>query len=120
MYMVNNIYSQLKTPQSIESIHSRLIEVGVNWNLAQVKLFVSMDKNFKEHLGMWSIEDGDLSSKVLNFLDNMFSRNPKIPISIIMRKLPSDITIGKNELLKLIEDSLNYYTPNGVIICKKQ
>ncbi|MDK2901710.1 MAG: hypothetical protein PWR14_614 [Thermosediminibacterales bacterium] len=117
--VIEKIYDQLKTPKSVEEIHLRLNEIGVKWNLSQVKLFLEMDKNITQNNGLWSVGGGDLKTKVINALDELFKDRPKIPIKIILRELGSDITVSKNELLKIVEGSSKYYSPNNVIICRK-
>lgn len=115
--MIAKAYEQLKTPKTLSEVHSRLNEIGVKWNESQIKLFLEMDKNIVERNGLFSMGEGDLEHKVFEALDELFKQRPKIPISKIMEGL--SVTIGKSELLHIIEESENYYTPNGVIICKR-
>lgn len=116
--MINKAYEQLKTPKTLLEIHSRFNEIGIGWNESQTKLFLEMDKNIVEKGGMFSMGKGDLKHKTLEALKELFKERPKIPISKIMEGLT--FTIDKSELLQIVEESENYYTPNGVIICKKQ
>lgn len=115
--MITNIYEQLKTVKTLGEIHSRFNEIGVHWNESQIRLFLEMDKNIIERDGLFSIGDSNLEHKVIKELDELFKQRPKIPLSKIMEKLP--FTIGKSELLNIVAESENYYTPNGVIISKK-
>ena len=115
--MIEKAYEQLKTPKTLLEVHSRFNEVGIHWNHSQVRLFLEMDKKITEENGLYTISEGDLEQKVLNVLDLLFKEKPKIPISKIMEQIP--FTIGKAELLHIIEKSQRYYTPNGVIISKK-
>lgn len=115
--MISRAYEQLITPKTLSEVHSRFKEIRINWNESQVKLFLEMDKNIVESDGLFSTGKGELEYKVLETLDELFKEKPKIPISKIMEGLP--FTIGKSELLHIIEESENYYTPNGVIICKR-
>lgn len=41
--MVEKAYEQLKTPKSLSEICSRFNEIGIGWNLSQVKLFLETD-----------------------------------------------------------------------------
>ncbi len=115
--MISKIYEQLKTPKTLDEVHSRINEVGIDWNKSQVSLFLEMDKNISERDGMFSVGNSDLEHKVIKVLDELFAQKPKIPISKIMEEIP--FTIGKSELLNIVEKSENYYTPNGVIISRK-
>jgi hypothetical protein len=115
--MVEKVYEQLKTPKSLSEICSRFNEIGIAWNISQVKLFLEMDKKIKEINGLYSLGEGDIEQKVIGVLDQLFKEKPKIPIKKIMEQIP--FTIGKAELLDIISESENYYSPNGVIISKK-
>ncbi|SQC00728.1 Uncharacterised protein [Clostridium tetanomorphum] len=37
--MIEKLYDILQTPKDVEEIQSRLLEMGINWNEYQVKLF---------------------------------------------------------------------------------
>ena len=76
-----------------------------------------MDKKITKKDGMYSIGEGDIEQKVLQILDQLFKEKPKIPLRKVMEQIP--FTISKAELLEIVENSQNYYTPNGVIISKK-
>lgn len=115
--MITKAYEQLKTPKTLSEIHSRFNEIGIEWNESQIQLFLEMDKNIVNKNGLFSIAEGDLENKVLEALDELFKERPKIPISKILEELT--FTIGKSELLRIVEESDNYYTPNGVIISKR-
>ena len=115
--MISKIYEQLKTAKTLDEVHSRINEVGIDWNKSQVRLFLEMDKNISERDGMFFVGNSDLEHKVIKVLDELFAQKPKIPISKIMEEIP--FTIGKSELLNIVEKSENYYTPNGVIISRK-
>ncbi|UZQ52414.1 hypothetical protein [Clostridium kluyveri] len=115
--MIDKVYEQLKTPKTLSEVHGRFNEIGIQWNLLQVKLFLEMDKKIIVKDGLYSTGEGRLEQKVLDVLDQLFKEKPKIPVKKIMEQIP--FTIGKAELLHIIEGSENYYTPNGVIICKK-
>jgi len=115
--MVDRIYEQLKTPKTLKETQNRLVEIGIDWNLAQVQLFLEMDKKIVENNGFYSANVGGLDYKVLGVLDQLFKDKPKIPVRKIMEQIP--FTIGKQELLAIVEKSDSYYSPNGVIISKK-
>jgi hypothetical protein len=115
--MIQKAYEQLKTPKTLSEVHSRFNEIGIKWNLAQVQLFLEMDKKIVKENGLYSTNVGGLDHKVLGVLDQLFSDKPKIPVSKIMEQIP--FTIGKPELLAIVEKSDSYYSPNGVIISKK-
>ncbi|MBE6063992.1 MAG: hypothetical protein E7205_09175 [Tissierellaceae bacterium] len=115
--MITKAYEQLKTPKTLSEIHSRFNEIGIEWNKSQIQLFLEMDKNIVNKNGLFSIVEGDLKKEVLEALDELFKERPKIPISKILEELT--FTIGKSELLRIVEESDNYYTPNKVIISKK-
>lgn len=115
--MIEKAYEQLKTPKTLLEVHSRFNEIGIKWNLSQVQLFLEMDKKIEVENGLYSTNEGDLDYKVLEVLDRIFSEKPKIPVSKIMREIP--FTIGKRELLAIVEKCDRYYSPNGVIISKK-
>ena len=115
--MIVKAYKQLETPKTLSEVHRRFNEIGIHWNESQIELFLEMDKNIIERDGLFSIGDSDLEHKVIKELDELFKQRPKIPISKIMEELP--FTIGKSELLNIVEESQNYYTPNGVIISIK-
>lgn len=115
--MISKIYKQLKTAKTLDEVHSRFNEVGIDWNKSQIRLFLEMDKNITGREGLFSVGNSDLEHKVIKALDELFIQKPKIPISKIMEEIP--FTIGKSELLSIVEKSESYYTPNGVIISKK-
>jgi len=115
--MVEKAYEQLKTPKSLFEICSRFNEIGISWNVSQVKLFLEMDKKIIEKNGLYSLGEEDIEQKIIMVLDQLFKEKPKIPIKKIMEQIP--FTIGKAELLDIISDSENYYSPNDVIISKK-
>ncbi|NLK09646.1 MAG: hypothetical protein GX317_01600 [Staphylococcus equorum] len=115
--MITKAYEQLKTPKTLSEIHSRFNEIGIEWNESQIKLFIEMDKSIVDKNGLFYVGEGDLEHKVLETLDELFKERPKIPISKIMEGF--SFTIGKSEFLRIIEESDNYYTPNGVIISKR-
>lgn len=116
--MINEIYSQLKTPKNIEEIHMRFSEIGLDWNEHQIKLFLGLDKNIKCESEMWSFGEGDLSTRVVSFLEELFKNKPAMPINLILKDIP--FTIGKPEFLKIVELSQHFYIhPNGNVICKK-
>lgn len=115
--MITKAYEQLKTPKTLSEIHSRFNEIGIEWNESQIQLFLEMDKNIVNKNGLFSIAEGDLENRVLEALDELFKERPKIPISKILEGLT--FTIGKAELLRIVEESDRYYTPNKVIISKK-
>lgn len=115
--MITKAYEQLKTPKTLSEIHSRFNEIGIEWNESQIQLFLEMDKNIVNKNGLFSKVEGDLEKEVLEALDELFKERPKIPISKILEELT--FTIGKSELLRIVEESDNYYTPNKVIISKK-
>lgn len=117
--MIEKVYDQLKTPKTVEELHIRLNESGILWNTSQIRLFLEADKNIRQKDNLWSVDDDSIDSKVIEALDEMFKDKPKIPISIILRELGADITVSKKELLKIVEGSSRYYSPNEVIICKK-
>jgi hypothetical protein len=115
--MLEKAYEQLKTPKTLSEVHSRFNEIGIQWNQSQVRLFLEMDKKITKEGGMYSIGEGDIEQKVLRILDQLFKEKPKIPLRKVMEQIP--FTISKAELLEIVENSQNYYTPNGVIISKK-
>ena len=115
--MLEQAYEQLKTPKSISEVHSRFNEIGIQWNLSQVKLFLEMDKKVIQKDGLYSIAGVGIEEKVLETLERLFKDRLKIPIKRILEEIP--VTIGKSELLEIIEQSEKYYSPNGVIISKK-
>ena len=115
--MIDKAYEQLKTPKALSEVHTRFNEIGIRWNPFQVKLFLEMDEKITEKDGLYSVSEGDLEQKILGILDQLFKEKPKIPLRKVMDKIP--FTIGKQELLHIVEESQNYYTPNGVIISKK-
>lgn len=115
--MLEKAYEQLKTPKTLSEVHSRFNEIGIQWNQSQVRLFLEMDKKITKKDGMYSIGEGDIEQKVLRILDQLFKEKPKIPLRKVMEQIP--FTISKAELLEIVENSQNYYTPNGVIISKK-
>lgn len=115
--MINKVYEQLKTPKTLSEVHNRFNEIGIQWNSSQVRLFLEMDKKIIKEDGLYLIGGGDLEQKVLTVLDQLFKEKPKVPLKKIMEKIP--FTIGKAEVLHIVEKSQKYYTPNGVIISKK-
>src|SRR5699024_331129 len=115
--MIDNAYEQLKTPKTLIEVHSRFNEIGIKWNLYQVRLFLEMDKKIFEKEGLYSMDEGDLEQKVIGILDKLFKEKTKIPLQKVLEQI--SFTIGKTELLQIVEKSQNYYTPNGVIISKK-
>lgn len=115
--LVDRIYEQLKTPKTLEETQNRLGEIGIEWNLAQVQLFLEMDKKIVKENGLYSTNEGGIDHKVLEVLDQLFRERPKIPVRKIMEQIP--FTIGKQELLAIVVKSDSYYSPNGVIISKK-
>jgi hypothetical protein len=115
--MLEKAYEQLKTPKTLSEVHSRFNEIGIQWNQSQVRLFLEMDKKITKKDGMYSIGEGDFEQKILRILEQLFKEKPKIPLRKVMEQIP--FTISKAELLEIVENSQNYYTPNGVIISKK-
>jgi hypothetical protein len=45
--MIEKIYTQLKVPKTPEEIQLRFTEIGLNWNIHQIELFLDMDKNIE-------------------------------------------------------------------------
>jgi hypothetical protein len=115
--MIEKAYEQLKTPKTLSEVHSRFNEIGIQWNQSQVRLFLEMHKKIIKKNEMYSIGEGDIEQNVLQILDQLFKDKPKIPFRKVMEQIP--FTISKAELLEIVENSQNYYTPNGVIISKK-
>lgn len=115
--MIEKAYEQLKTPKTLSEVHSRFNEIGIQWNQSQVRLFLEMDKKIIKKDGVYSIGEGEIEQKILRILDQLFKEKPKIPLRKVMEQIP--FTISKAELLEIVENSQNYYTPNGVIISKK-
>lgn len=117
--MVKIIYDQLKTPRSIEELHQRLNELGIRWNKAQIELFLQMDSNIKKTGNLYSVGENDISSIILDIIDQAIKEKPVIPIKKIMGYVPGDVTISAEEISRIAEKSGRYKLhPNGAVLIK--
>lgn len=106
--MVEIIYEQLKTPKSIEELHQRLKESGMEWNKAQLQLFLLMDSNIKKTGDLYSTGGNNLNTIILDIVDTVMDGKPVAPIKKIMEHVPNDITISAEEISKIAEQSGKY------------
>lgn len=108
MLLVEIIYEQLKTPKSIEELHQRLKESGMEWNKAQLQLFLLMDSNIKKTGDLYSTGGNNLNTIILDIVDTVMDGKPVAPIKKIMEHVPNDITISAEEISKIAEQSGKY------------
>lgn len=116
--MVNQIYDQLKTPKTLEELHQRLNEIGLNWKKDQVELFLQMDKNIIKNGENYSVSGTDTKDIILDIIDKTIGGKPMIPIKKVMENISVDVVISAEEILKIALDSGRYISPNGVVLKK--
>lgn len=116
--MVEQIYSQLKTPKTLEELHQRLNEIGLKWNKAQVELFINMDKSIVKNGDTYSVVGTDPKDVILDIIDNTIGEKPIIPIKKVIQNVSSDIVVSAEEILKVALDSGRYISPNGAVLKK--
>ena len=117
--MQEQIYSQLKTPKTVDEVCIRLNEIGIYWNKAQIKLFLEMDKTIIQKDDKWQVEDVDSKEMILEIIDRILGNKPIVPIKLIMNQIPVDIIKGEDEILKIAVESGKYISPNGKTIKRK-
>lgn len=111
--MENKIYEQLKTPKTIEELQERLNEIGIQWNKAQIQLFLEMDLKVIENQNKWSIKEGDMKDVVLDVIAKVLGNKPIVPVKLIMKDIPKSITISEEQLLSIALQSNKYISTNG-------
>lgn len=111
--MENKIYEQLKTPKTIEELQERLNEIDITWNKSQVQLFLEMDQKVVENQKKWSIKEGDMKGVILDIIAKALGNKPIIPVKIIMKDIPNNITISEEQLLDIALQSGKYVSTNG-------
>lgn len=116
--MVEQIYSQLKTPKIFEELHHRLNEIGLKWNKAQVELFINMDTNIIRNGDTYSVGGADTKDIILDIIDKTIGGKPMLPIKKVMENMPVDVVISSEEILKIALDSGKYISPNRSVLKK--
>lgn len=111
--MENKIYEQLKTQKTIEELQERLNEIGITWKKSQVQLFLEMDQKVVENQNKWSIKEGDMKDVVLDIIAKALGNKPIIPVKLIMKDIPKNITISEEQLLDIALKSGKYVSTNG-------
>lgn len=119
--MVQIIYNQLKIPKSIEELHQRLQESGVNWNKTQLELFLLMDSNVNRNGDLYSVNENNPNSIILDVIDKEMEGKPLLHINKIMESIPKDITVSIEEIIKVAEQSGRYNLhSNRVVLMRKK
>lgn len=116
--MVEQIYNQLKTPKSLEVLHQRLQEIGLNWNKAQVELFVQLDRNIIKQGDVYFVESGSSNDRILEIIDKAIEGRFIIPVKKVMELVPQDIKVSDTDIIKMAIDSGRYKSPNNAVIMK--
>ncbi len=116
--MVEQIFNQLKTPKTLEVLHQRLQQIGLNWNKAQVELFVQLDRNIIKQGDVYFVESGSSNDKILEIIDKAMEGRPVIPVKKIMEMIPQEIITSDSEIIKIAQKSSRYKSPNNVVIVK--
>lgn len=114
--MQEQIYSQLKTPKTLDEVYVRLNEIGILWNKSQVQLFLQMDKTIIQKDDKWQVEDGDNKDTILEIIDKVLGSKPIVPIKLIMNQMPVNIIKSEEEILNIAIESGKYISPNGKTI----
>lgn len=116
--MIEQIYTQLKTPKTIDELYQRLNEIGLKWNRSQVALFLQMDKSIIQKGDIYSVEESDTKDTILNIIDKTIGVKPMIPIKKVMENIPTDTIVSAEEILNVALDSGRYISPNGAVLKK--
>lgn len=116
--MVNQIYNQLKTPKTLEVLHQRLNEIGLEWNKAQIELFLNMDKSIMKDGDAYSYNIADTKDIILDIIDKAIGTKPMIPIIKIIDSVPIDFVVSAEDILKIALESGKYQSPNGSVLKK--
>jgi len=117
--MQEQIYSQLKTPKTLDDIYARLNEIGITWNKSQIQLFLEMDKAIIQKSDKWQVKGRDDNEIILEIIDKALSNKPIVPIKLIMNQIPNNIRTIDEEILKIALESGKYISPNGKTIKRK-
>ena len=119
--MVEIIYNQLKTPKSIEELHQSIKESGINWNKAQLELFLLMDSNVNKNDRLCSVGSNNPNRIILDVIDNVIEGKPLVHINKIMESVPNEITVSAEEIIKIAEQSGRYNLhSNRVVLMRKK
>lgn len=116
--MLEQIYSQLRTPKTLDELHQRLNEIGLKWNKSQVELFLQMDKSITQKGDTYSVGGSDDRDIILDIIDKTMGVKPIVPIKKVMENISGDIIISAEEILKIALDSGRYISPNGAVLKK--
>lgn len=116
--MQEKIYSQLRTPKTLDEIYVRLNEIDIFWNKSQIKLFLEIDKNIIQKDGKWQIEGRENNETILEIIDKVLGNKPIVPIKLIMNQMP--MGISQDKMLKIAAESGKYSFPNCKTIAGKK
>ncbi|MEG3042354.1 MAG: hypothetical protein RR891_10145 [Clostridium sp.] len=111
--MENKIYEQLKTPKTIEELQERLNEIDIKWNKSQIQLFLEMDPKLIISQNKWSVKEDDIKDVVLDIIAKALGNKPIMPVKLIMKDIPKNITISDEQLLDIALQSSKYVSTNG-------
>lgn len=114
--MQEKIYSQLKTPKTLDEVYVRLNEIGILWNKAQIELFLQMDKIIIQKGDKWQVQGEEDKEIILEIIDKVLGNKPIVPIKLIMNQIPININKGEEEILNIAIESGKYISPNGKTI----
>ena len=114
--MIELIYNQLKTPKILQELLNRLNEYGLNWNMAQLELFVQLDSNVLKQDEKYYVNVGNTKDTVLDIIDKAIEGKPMIPVKKLMEQMPAGIT--EIEIIKAAIGSGRYKSPNNAVIMK--
>jgi hypothetical protein len=120
--MVDEIYNQIKTPKTIDEIHQRLNEIGIEWNKSQIELFLEMDKNIVGNGQKWQAEGENKNDVILQVIDKVLGSKPIVPIKKILDIIDadySDIQTDAKQILNIALDSNQFISTNGKTLKRK-
>jgi hypothetical protein len=114
--MIEKIYDQLQTPKTLQELHSRLNESGVNWNMAQLQLFVEIDRTILKREDKYRVDTGNAKGIILDIIDNTMEGKPMIHVKKLMEHMPAGIT--EFDIVKAALASGKYKRLNDAVIMK--
>lgn len=116
--MVEQIYDQLKIPKTFDVIYQRFQEIGINWNTAQVELFLQLDRNIVQQGEVYYIEFDNSDEAIVEVIDKAIEGRPIIPVKKIMDLIPQGVMVSDKDIIRIAIDSGRYRSPNNAVIAK--
>jgi hypothetical protein len=116
------LYEYLTVPKTIEQLVTIANENGLNWNKAQVELYVRLDPTvFQNEAGLWTVKQDERRQIILAAIERALQKRPMTKIDPdVISQLPADMIVPQSEIIEVAIHTGKYESPRENIIRVKR